>query len=439
MNAIPALFYWGIGAIMHHTQGHFAHSAGPYTILFILTVAIMLRRRKHPPILPLIWNRILIGAVILFIYATIRSPVIIYINPDSPWFHSFRFLNWAALISSVAMLLRGEDVFKWASRATLTFLILAQVLVPILSPTPHIDVFVNNTAAVDYFLHGLNPYGQAYPDIYHGLYDYKPGFLYFPGLLFWLAPFRWFFGDIRYGYMAANFLAAWGFWRLARKHKAPTVILWLAPILWLSFPVTYFVLEQSWIDPLLAAFSVLIFLSLEEEGYVLPGILIGGAFAVKQYGFLIGGIALLYLWRKAGLNRPLKAAGIAAVTFLAMLLPFAIANWSAFFESTVGNHANTSVRMDAFNATIFMAKDLGWLMPGFLRMTISVAGILYGAWIVVRNRKPELTDCAIGLFVSYGGAFLFGKWAFCNYHYLLASFLLMYLVGFSGKESDHGY
>jgi hypothetical protein len=46
---------------------------------------------------------------------------------------------------------------------------------------------------------------------------------------------------------------------------------------------------------------------------------------------------------------------------------------------------------------------------------------------------------AVALFYSYGCAFLFGKWAFCNYHYLLASFLILYLateleVGISASQ-----
>ncbi|MGZ3709381.1 MAG: hypothetical protein ACXWPM_11895, partial [Bdellovibrionota bacterium] len=77
---------------------------------------------------------------------------------------------------------------RWAFRslaALLGLLLLTiQILVPAISPHPHIDVFVNNTAAVDFFLQGLNPYSQHYVDIYAGAYAYKPGFLYLPGVLY---------------------------------------------------------------------------------------------------------------------------------------------------------------------------------------------------------------------------------------------------------------
>jgi hypothetical protein len=38
------------------------------------------------------------------------------------------------------------------------------------------------------------------------------------------------------------------------------------------------------------------------------------------------------------------------------------------------------------------------------------------------------------LFVAYSIAFLFGKWAFANYYFLLAGILLLYLIGTMGPD-----
>jgi hypothetical protein len=35
---------------------------------------------------------------------------------------------------------------------------------------------------------------------------------------------------------------------------------------------------------------------------------------------------------------------------------------------------------------------------------------------------------------AYGCAFLWGKFAFCNYHYLLASFAVVYICGSAGVD-----
>jgi len=64
-----------------------------------------------------------------------------------------------------------------------------------LSPNPLIDVFRSNSLAAGFFLRGLNPYSQSYPDIYGGQFDYRPGFLYWPGALFLQTLSKVVFGD----------------------------------------------------------------------------------------------------------------------------------------------------------------------------------------------------------------------------------------------------
>jgi len=153
---------------------------------------------------------------------------------------------------------------------------------------------------------------------------------------------------------------------------------------------------------------------------------------VKQYGFLIGMVVVLEILRRSGWRQALKTTGVGAAAFAIAVGPFFFADWKLFIESTITNHSETSVRLDAFNATIFLARELHFLPSSWMRMGISVLGILGGAWVVFKSTmsrpKVDLAQCALALFLSYGIAFLFGKWAFCNYHYLIAGFLLMYIV-----------
>lgn len=447
MTLIPAFFYWFIGSVMHHTEGHYEHSAGMYTLFFLLTLGVMARRTWSAIVTEKIWTIALSAIVVLFTYTLCRKPLMIYANPQSEWISTFNFLDGLALACSVGMLAlsvlglqnpKRKLVFRCIGVATVLALLVAEVLVPLISPKPFIDVWVNNTAAVDHFLKGNNPYSQIYPDIYGGAYDYKPGFLYFPGLLFWLAPFRAIFGDIRYGFVFANLLIALGTLGLSRRLKVSEPMGWCLAILWLSFPVTYFVLEQAWIDTILAALAVLTLWCVEEKKWVLSGVCMGAAFAVKQYGFVIGLMAVLQIYRDAGpsgMKSAARSAVAAAVTFAVAVLPFALMDWAHFYGSTIGDHSNAGVRLDAYNATIFLAREFQWMIPDVARILISAGGIALGAFWVFRNKKPGLAESAAAMFAGYGFAFLFGKWAFCNYHYLLAAMLLMYLIASSAKAT----
>jgi hypothetical protein len=45
----------------------------------------------------------------------------------------------------------------------------------------------------------------------------------------------------------------------------------------------------------------------------------------------------------------------------------------------------------------------------------------------------DLRDWAAALVGSYGGVFLLGKFAFCNYYYLVAFFVLLFLLTYWSK------
>jgi hypothetical protein len=451
MSLIPVFFFWFIGAVMHHTEGHYDILAGKFTIFFLLTLVVMVWRPTalqfaSPFALKTrekLWNCSILVCAALGCYTLARKPLMIYAIDQLPQMEPFRNMMWAACalmaVLPVLALIGFEKKsvrmsFYVLACSAIALLFAGQCLVPILSPKPWIDVWVNNTAAVDHFLNGVNPYTQDYPDIYHGAYDYKPGFLYFPGILYWFAPFRWLFGDIRYGFVFANLLIAGGCFRLARELKVPAVTAVAVVLAWLSFPVTFFVLEQAWIDTILGALAVLMFLGIVKKRWILTGICMGAAVAVKQYGFVIAFVGLVLILRQAGWKPVFKAAIAAAVACFAMLLPFMIADFGRFYASTITSQTSSSPRMDAFNATIYLIREYGIMIPGMARMVIAVIGVLGGGWLVFRRVKPDAADAAGGIFIAFGVPFVFGKWAFCNYYYLLASILLIYLAAKSRDE-----
>jgi hypothetical protein len=444
---VPLVFFWFVGAVMHHTQGHYDSSAGRFTIFFFVALAVMLwRPRAFGEFLARekIRNFALAVAAVLGCYTLAHKPLMIYANDQSPWMPMFHALTWIAVVFAALLVPlalapvenpKFQKLFIGVALAAVVSLVAAQCFVPILSPKPWIDVWVNNTAGVDHFLHGRNPYTQDYPDIYHGAYDYKAGFLYFPGILYWTAPFRWLLGDIRYGFVFANILIAGGAVFLSRHKQASWPTSLLFAILWLGFPVIFFVLEQAWIDPTLGAMAMLALLAVACRRWVICGLCLGGAVALKQYGCLIAFFSLIYIWhsnwrsrKDQGLRPVITTAVSAAVVALVAVLPFALWDFGSFYSSTVGDYSVSAPRLDAYNATIYFAREYGWLMPASGRLAFAALGIFGSAGLLLRRKRSDLSDVGLALFTSFGVAFLFGKWAFCNYYYLIASMLLVYLV-----------
>jgi hypothetical protein len=288
---------------------------------------------------------------------------------------------------------------------------------------------VNLTMGVDYLRQGMNPYVQHYPDIYHGFYSYPSGMLYFPAVLFWLAPFRLALGDIRFGYIASGLLFAWFLsWQL-KKAGAEERWMWVCPILWLAFPVNLFVIEQAWVDYLLITQLVLVWVLLESRKAALSAVFLGLIFATKQYGFLITGFGLLAIWRLFGIRRAIMSAVIALMTFLACVLPFAWADWPSFKHITIDSHVASGLREDAYSMQVYLHQKLHWDMPQPLVTALALAGALLGVASIWRS-LPNQAFCAMAYacWTAYGFAFIFGKQAFCNYYHLVAAFVICYIV-----------
>lgn len=383
---------------------------------------------------------------LIFIHSMVRSSHIIY--PDDFKIRIFfeGLLRVSQILSVLCVLVVGGTfltealgrrqnslgmLYRSLALTLMIVLVFAQFLVPMLSPSPFIDVFVSNTAAVDFFLNSKNPYSQTYIDIYAGELPYSPGFLYFPGLLFLLAPFRALFGDIRYSFIFAQILNVILIYRITKRREAPgtnSFLPWLLPVLWLSFPVTYHVLEQSWTDTLLIAFTFLIVDSIDLRRWAWVGVLAGLVFTTKQYGFIISLFAVLRVAQMGGWKQALRCMGLAAGAFSIVLVPFLLANFKGLYAMTIHAQTGQGIRTDSLGMTALFALKWGYYLPGFAQVLITLFGIVGGVWMIRVDPLKRTDRVAVALFFSYGCSFLFGKWAFCNYHYLLASFLILYLA-----------
>jgi hypothetical protein len=312
------------------------------------------------------------------------------------------------------------------------------------SPSPFFDVFTLDTQASDYLLKGLNPYSQHYPDIYNGAYDYAPGYTYWPAVLYWQTLSRQFFGDIRYGYVIADALTVFSIRSIIADLKWSENIKKLIPLLWLGFPVSFFVLDESWVDvPLVACAALFLALAVKRRWWS-AGIFLGLFCSVKQYAFIFAIYSALFvLWQNPvhwQWRSFLKLVGSAFAIMLLMFIPFVIWDWHGFYFNTVASVIHQKIRWDSLS-----------FVPAFIRlhwfeMSFQQSLLLYGAaftfsiYILYRYSSKIRDYGALGFAstFTYGVIFLFGKTAFCNYYYFMAFFVLFYFYGRSSITRQGG-
>jgi hypothetical protein len=326
---------------------------------------------------------------------------------------AYRFIP----LGVTALSLKKEKYIEWiVAIAMLSFFLIALYL----SPDPYIDVFRSNDLAVYFFRNGVNPYSQTYPDIYSGNYDYHPGFLYWPGALYLQTFSKILFGDIRVILVIAWWASPFLFPENSKVNQLKK-IWWLIPFLAFGF-------EQAWLDPLLSAGAAITLFTFKTRRWLMMGLAIAIAASIKQYGFIIGVFPVLALL----LDRDFKSAGKMAVSaalwFSLALLPFVLWNFEDFISMTVRVHAEAHPRLDALNFTAFWMKVTGTDFPGFTQFICAILGFLFAVYHVWKNRKCGVPVIAESWAIAFGFSIMFGKFAFCNYYWLLISFLLLSLA-----------
>ncbi len=356
------------------------------------------------------------------------------------------YLSIAVLAVSVASL-----VLTWKSMAQrtqagllilgLAALVLARILVIVASPHPHIDVFDTPDRAVDFLLSGLNPYVQSYPDIYHGTYDYTPGLPYWPGTLLFAAIGKLSFGDIRAAYIFGDILGAGALFYLA-VHRARFSFRTglLVAAVWLAFPVSLFVAEQAWVDPLVLAFLLWAAVALDARRFGLAGALLGAATVCKQPALLaafMSTVLLLALRPKEGLR--FTAAGLTVGLLVGG--PFLLADPAGLWRMTVTVPLGQLMRTDAMTLVALMQREWQLDWPGWASgvLYVGMMGGLGWGWFRAARQDGQFTPAhrwLPGVALLYGVVFLFGKQAFCNYWALAAGLVLAALVVMAGDAPD---
>ncbi|MBW2294160.1 MAG: DUF2029 domain-containing protein [Deltaproteobacteria bacterium] len=354
------------------------------------------------------------------------QPQLIYAEEVIPYYTLRALLGLLTLWTGVGLVQatsdpEGERGTRMLIAGTLT-LLFVQALVVFASPHPLIDVFVTNSAGVDFVLQGNNPYAMTYPDVYRGAYDFIPGFGYPPGALWLLVPFR-LLGDVRLASIGANVASVVLLLWLMRRAGHSTRTGWIACLAWLALPISLFVLEQAWVDPILVPFILGLMLAVSTRRWVAAGALLAALIGIKQYAVLLVLPSAVFAWRLGGRAALFRATGATAIVLVLLIAPFALLDGDALYHQLAGTLFQRELRNDSLSIPAFIINALGRELPGAFLAAVTVASAIgFSAWLARKEHVDE-HDWLSAIVMTFAITFLFGKQAFCNYYYLLAALL----------------
>jgi hypothetical protein len=284
------------------------------------------------------------------------------------------------------------------------------------APSPGIDVWVLLQQSSSGLLHGANMYHQHWVGSPAGeLTDVYP---YLPGTTLLLAPFKWLFGDVRYGTALASVAAGYLVWRLAPK-ASPA----LAGLVVLM-PHWAFLIDQSWTEPLLVAELAGCILALRagRTGWAVAAL--AAALVTKQ--FVAPLLPLFAVWRAFGVRRAAIAGGAA----FAVALPWLIADPGAMWHDAVTAELNEKVLPLGLDLPNFLARH--GVHTGFA-VTLVVVGIAYAVAVTRLPRTPS--GLALGCALVMWALDFANKATFFNHYTFPLGLLVIALAAAPNRPS----
>lgn len=416
----PVIFLIYIGHALKRSHGHLRlkHLIFLTLGMFLIPLWHHLKEREF-----FLKSRYLeITAFIFLIFYTIGSELIY--SEAGLWNTSIRIVNFSSVAIFIAYLFLKKDALLYLIIGLYS---VAHFLVPIATPNPHIDVWVYAMKGADLLLKGVNPYSAYYPDLYDGRYELTNGFCYWPTATFMFTASKFLLKEVRWILVLAHILSLFGLYKYTENSKVLSSRL-LILIIWTAFPVSLFILEQSWVDGLIIPLIVFSLYALKEGRIFLAGLLLGLMCMTKQYMVFYCVLTFFYVFKARGLKDSIKYTLTTVASALIIAAPFLVWDADTFLQKSVYDLLKLGHREDALSWISYFSRFYSFYIPG------SVTGPLY---ILVTSvfsyfvfKRGDIRSLLIGLTSTFLFVFLFGKQAFCNYYYLIAIFILIYLVDF---------
>jgi hypothetical protein len=362
-----------------------------------------------------------IAALIGVAGGLIRVPSLVTGYETTP--ASAAWMAIAQLVLALCVLLSAPPIRRrfsalWAVAAGAVTVIGAAMIVGV--PDPEIDVFYFLNEGARGLLHGINPYAATFT----GLPPNNPGYRdpafhfdvysYLPGLLLLSLP-TVLVSDVRWLLLGAIPFAAFCLRGLVRQAGATAAVADLLAVAFVSYPGLPWVIRQAWPEPLIVAafFGGLWALIAERTNWALIGVT--AFLSIKQYTPIL----LLPFWA-AGLG--LRRVALASLVVLAVSLPFIVWSPTDFWWDAIWYQFQAPQRIDAVSFNGYLLARHGTSLPGWLIVAPPLAAVFYAAW-----RASRGADWRVVLRLTAGAycvLFLFNKFAFANYYFLLQAMLL---------------
>ncbi len=193
-------------------------------------------------------------------------------------------------------------VFKQKTGKLIILLVLLYLLLGfwtiLNSPSPTVDVFVILKEAPIKFLAGQNPYKSAYSAVYPGIPSNY--FSYLPMAFLYSLPFVAIFGDPRVGVIFAVIASAYLLSKLLGNISKQYLLLFLG--VFFLLPRSFYILEHSYLDPIVFMFLLLFLYLLKIGRQMLALLVLSSFFLFKQDVILLVPILFGYLRGKINVN-----------------------------------------------------------------------------------------------------------------------------------------
>ncbi len=277
-----------------------------------------------------------------------------------------------------------------------------------------IDVFWFTQRSTERLLHGLNPYGVAYPTTTPGLISAH--FAYGPALLLLAAPFR-LLGDIRMANAAAMMLVFVCIGILARRHVGDAAAgrcLALA----IAMPFSPFMIVQAWPEVYPVA-GVALWLVLRPRHPRWAVLALGTGLCTVPTALPLLVFPWLW-WRDAR-----RGITLAVLVALLICVPFALwAGIGKFIADTVLLQLRLAPRTDALSINGLLAHLGRPLLPGWAGISLSAVCLAaFALWGAKEWDAALLMGAVLTLL-----AFVTAKWAFFDYYFIVAVGIVLALA-----------
>lgn len=317
----------------------------------------------------------------------------------------------------------------------LSCLAIAAIVMPFVSPNPHIDVWVYAKLGADHVLSGESPYGKHYPDLYNGAYDLTHGFVYWPVHTILFSINKFFVSDVRWVLVIAHLLSLRMIFKFSKELQYSETQALIHSILWAAFPVTFFVIENSWVDVMSITLLVAHSMALFKGRIKTAGFLLGLIVASKQYMVFFPIFGLIYVVKKFDWKQGISYTCYSLLSAIIVFAPFLIWSFDEFIKDTFLDLMTLGARDDALSWVAYFIKHHNFTIPGKYTGIAYIASFIGLIIVSARQRITSLNTYHFSSIVMYSVVFLLGKQAFCNYYYMLSIVVLMFAMYFYSESN----